>query len=151
MKYVLATIGILFSITLVGFGLKILLFPVHTAQNLINTAYDASDKTLNADNAIYNYEWFKQQYEDINVAKAKYSNSVQALDDFKSQLSEDRAKWDYLDREEYNRLNSIVLGTKQYVEELIGNYNARTKMANRNIFQNSIIPNFIDAITFLKK
>jgi hypothetical protein len=45
----------------------------------------------------------------------------------------------------------VELGLQNHTETLIANYNARAKMANRNIFQNSILPSFIDALTYIKK
>lgn len=51
---------------LIATWLKILFFPVKVINNTIQTWYDVIDKTINADNAIYNYEWFKQKYEEIN-------------------------------------------------------------------------------------
>jgi hypothetical protein len=130
--------------------IKILFFPVNTAEKLINTAYDAQEKTLNADNAIYNYEWFKQQNEDINAAKSQLDNSSMAVDNFLSFAGE-RDNWTFEDKNEYARLNSIKLGLQNYLETLIADYNARAKMANRNIFENSILPNYIDSLTFIKK
>jgi hypothetical protein len=120
------------------------------AGNEIQTAHDVVDKTINADNAIYNYEWFKQTYEDINAQKAQLSNAQQTFDSFVAG-SGDRKNWTFEDKNEYSRLSSVVLGIKNNLEQTIANYNARAKMANRAIFQNSILPNFIDALTFQLK
>jgi hypothetical protein len=151
MKNFLTGLAIVLVLVFGGIAIKSLLFPVHVANKLVQTAYDATNKTLNADNAIYNYEWFKQQLEDINGAKEKYNNAYQAVLDYKAELPTDRKEWYREDVEEYNRLNSVANGTKQYVVDLVANYNARTKMANRAIFQDSILPSYIDALTFLKK
>jgi hypothetical protein len=128
----------------------IISFPFHMAGNEIQTAHDVVDKTINADNAIYNYEWFKQTYEDINAQKAQLSNAQQTFDSFVAG-SGDRKNWTFEDKNEYSRLSSVVLGIKNNLEQTIANYNARAKMANRAIFQNSILPNFIDALTFQLK
>jgi hypothetical protein len=151
------TIGILvvsvFGLALLiggGMLIQVIFFPVNTAQKMIDTAYQAQNKTLNADNAIYNYEWFKQTYQDINAQKAQLSNAQQTLDAFNASAG-NRKDWTFEDKNEQGRLSSVVLGLKNNLEQTIANYNARASMANRNIFQNSILPSFINSLTFITK
>ena len=150
MKTTFIIIAIISGLTLGGIAIKVIFFPVNTANKLIQTAYDAQDKTLKADNAIYNYEWFKQQNEDIIALGNKITNASIALDTFKKDAG-DRTKWTFEDKTESSRLESLKLGLQNQLEQVIADYNARAKMANRNIFQNNIIPGFIDSMTFLKK
>lgn len=133
-----------------GFLINVIFFPVNTAQKLVNTAYDAQDKVLNADNAIYNYEWFKQKQADITAAKAQLDNARQSYDSFVASAGV-RTGWTFEDKQEAARLNSVVLGSENYVQGLIGDYNARASMATRNIFQDHVLPNYIDALTFIRK
>lgn len=134
----------------IGFGIKVLFFPVHTAQQELQTAYDVVDKTINADNAIYNYEWFKQTHEDIKATSNKYDNACISYDEF-IELAGDRTDWTFEDKTEQSRLSSIKLGIKNHLEQLIADYNARSKMANRSIFANNILPSYLDALTFIRK
>lgn len=150
MKYVLLTILGVGGLMAVSFGIKVLFFPVNTANKLIETAYDAQDKVLNADNAIYNYEWFKQQKEDIDAMGNKYENASQTLVDFMDVAGE-RSIWTFEDKTEYSRLNAVKLGIKNQLEQAIADYNARSKMATRNIFADGVLPSYIDALTFIKK
>lgn len=150
MKTLLSVVGVLFFLGAGAFLVKIVFFPVHTAQKEIELAYDTVDQTINADNAIYNYEWFKQKKEDIDATRNKLDNSRKTLDNFENSAGE-RATWTFEDKQEHARLSSIVLGTENYLEQQIADYNARSKMANRNIFQNSILPDYIDALTFIRK
>jgi len=129
------------------FLLKIVMFPVDTATKLIDTAYWIQEKTLNADNAIYNYEWFKQKYEDIQAAKKQIDNTTAQVTEFKASSK----TMDMFDKQELSRLNSVVLGLQNHYETLVADYNARSKMANRNIFANGLLPNYIDALTFQLK
>lgn len=147
--FIIAT-GIVFGVSILGVGIKTLFFSVNTAQKEVNLAYKAQDKTLDADNAIYNYEWFKQQYEDIEATKKQLDNSSIALDDFEKSAG-DRKDWTFEDKNESSRLRAVKLGIQNSLETLIADYNARSKMANRNIFANSILPNYIDALTFITK
>lgn len=134
---------------LVGGGMlfKIAFFPVNTAQKLIETGYDAQDKVLNADNAIYNYEWFKQQKEDIDAIGRKYQNASDSYDSYVSSITGEKT---FEDKNEIARLNSVKLGIKNQLEQMIADYNARAKMATRNIFEDSVLPGYIDALTFIK-
>jgi hypothetical protein len=53
---------------------------------MIQTVNDAVNKTINADNAIYNYEWFKQKYEEIQATKIQIDNIKLSLDQYKEDL-----------------------------------------------------------------
>jgi len=141
---------VVITIGIISFGLKLILFPVHVASNELQTAYDTIDKTINADNAIYNYEWFKQQKEDIDATKLKLDNAETSKQAFTDSAGE-RSAWTFEDKEESARLNAVVLGIQNHLQDMIAQYNARAKMANRNIFQNNILPDYLDALTFIRK
>lgn len=150
-------LGVLFGfitffviILIAGFLIKIVFFPVKVLNNEIQTGYDIVDKTINANNAIYNYEWFKQTYEDIQAKKKQYDNACINYDEFLKSAG-DRKDWTFEDKTEDSRLRSVKLGLQNSLEQIIADYNARTKMANRNIFVNGLLPNFIDATTFIFK
>jgi hypothetical protein len=150
-------IGIIIAVAvgmlgLLGLGIagKILFFPVNTINKQIETAYGVQNKTLNADNAIYNYQWFKQQHQDINTTKAQLDNASMAVDLFKKEAG-DRSKWTFEDKNEASRLESIRLGLKNNLEKTINDYNARASMANRAIFEDKLLPGFIESLTFINK
>lgn len=150
MKYVLLVVGGLFVLGLVGMVLNVVLFPVHTASNMIQTAYDANDKVINADNAIYNYEWFKQKKADIEATKQQYKVASANQVSYRASLG-DRKDWTFEDKNEDARLNAVVLGLQTNLESQIGDYNARASMATRNIFEDHVLPNYIDALTFIRQ
>lgn len=147
---ILAVMAGLIFLGAVGFGLKILFFPVHTAGLELQTAYDAASQTLNADNAIYNYEWFKRQKESIEAIKQKLVISQDAVLSFEQSAGE-RKDWTFEDKGEDARLRAVSQGIESQLKDVIAEYNARTKMANRAIFQDGILPNYIDATTFILK
>lgn len=151
MKYIFFIVVGLVGISLVGGLLRVLFFPVNTASKLIDTAYDAQDKVLNAENAIYNYEWFKQKYQDIEATKRQYSAASKNYDAYVDMLGSDRSTWGFEDKNEVARLNSVQLGLQTNLESQIGDYNARASMATRNIFEDSVLPSYIDALTFIKQ
>lgn len=134
----------------IGMGLRILFFPATVATNMIDTAYDANAKVINADNAIYNYEWFKQKYQDIEATKRQLINAKGTYVSFKTEVGP-RDEWTFEDKQESARLSAIVLGLENNLESQIGDYNARANMATRNIFEDSVLPLYIDALTFIKQ
>ncbi|HCC04971.1 TPA: hypothetical protein DEP58_01535 [Patescibacteria group bacterium] len=150
MKYIFYFIVILLGLSLVGMGIRILFFPVNTATKMIDMAYDAQDKVLDADNAIYNYEWFKQKYQDIEATKKQFKNAETSYSSFKNSLGE-RSTWTFEDKTEDARLRTVSLGLQNHLESQIADYNARASMATRNIFEDSVLPNYIDALTFIKQ
>lgn len=133
-----------------GMGLRILFFPATVANNMIDTAYDANKKVINADNAIYNYEWFKQKYQDIEATKRQLTVARRNHADYREALG-DRSTWTFEDKTEDSRLNAVVLGLETNLESQIGDYNARASMATRNIFEDNVLPSFIDALTFIRQ
>jgi hypothetical protein len=130
---------IVMVIGFVGFIGKVILFPAHVANTTVDTAYKITDKTLDADNVINNYEWFKQQYEDYQAIQTKIGQAEVAANSFKESAG-DRSNWTFEDKNEYSRLTSIVDGLKYQAEDIKAEYNAKSKMLNRNIFKTKDLP-----------
>ncbi len=150
MKYIaFFFIGII-GLSLAGMILRVVLFPTNVATNMIDTAYDANNKIINADNAIYNYEWFKQQKADIDASKKQLDNARSSYNAFNSALPEYSLRT-FEDKGESARLNAIVLGLENNLQSQIADYNARASMATRNIFEDHVLPNYIDALTFIRQ
>lgn len=150
MKYLLITIIVFAGLTGVVFLFDTIMFPVHTAGNMVKTAYDANDQVINANNAIYNYEWFKQKKADIDATKRQYTAAKANYESYHLSLG-DRKDWTFEDKTEDARLNAVVLGLQTNLESQIGDYNARASMATRNIFEDHVLPDFIDALTFIRQ
>lgn len=97
------------------------------------------DKTIDADNVLYNYEWFKQQFRSVGAIDKKIVAQEKAVSSIKSQLGL-RSEWTRDDRIEHDRLASIVTGLEQQRADMVATYNARAAMANRQIFMGSDCP-----------
>jgi hypothetical protein len=138
-KTVLTWIMIIAVVSAIGFLTKIAFFPAHVANKGIDTAYGVVDKTLNADNAIYNYEWFKTQYESYNSINKKIENAKKAVSDFEKSAGS-RDKWTFEDKNEHARLSSIVTGLEAQNADIVAEYNAKSKMANRSLFKDKNLP-----------
>ncbi len=150
MKFFFQIIGVFILVSLVGLGIKILFFPINTAEKLVDTAYNIQSKTLNADNAIYNYEYFRQAAEEIRATENKIRNARTSMDGFSASAGA-RTTWTFEDKQEDARLRSVVLGLENYYESIVADYNAKSKMANRAIFRDALVPDYFDAMTFLKR
>jgi hypothetical protein len=128
---------ILIALIAVGWALKALLLPVFTVTSQIDSAGDIIDKTYDADNAIYNYEWFKYRYEEIEATEIQISNTKQSMDSYR-ELYGNASDWDWQAKKDYNSLSTVYLGQQNYYETIVAEYNARSKMANREIFSDKL-------------
>lgn len=140
MKYAGIALGVLVGYFVLGYtlvALNIVALPLFKLGTKVNTNYQIIQKTYDADNVIYNYEWFKQQYETIGALKTKIKNAQESVQAFESSAG-DRKSWTFEDKTEHARLQSVVLGLKNQLEDVVATYNARAKMANRNIFQENL-------------
>jgi len=134
-KWLLIVIVIIL-IPVVFFGLRALLFPAKGAIKAIDTAYGVLDETMDAENAIYNYEWFKQTAEDIQALHNKEANAEGAIQEHMATMDDSRE-----DKNELARLRAIKLGLTNMLEDVMAKYNARSKMANRAIFKDNLPSN----------
>lgn len=127
-----------------GWMLKAVLLPVKTVTTQIDSAGNIIDKTYDAENAIYNYEWFKQQFEDIEATERIIRNTKTEMDAYKDMYGI-ASDWDWQTKQDYNSLQGKYLGQQNYYEDLVAEYNARSEMANRNIFKDKL-PLHVDKV-----
>ena len=144
--YVIAIIavGLLIAAITVGWGLKAAFLPAKTVTAQIDSAGNIIDKTYDADSAIYNYEWFKTQYEDIQATERIINNTKDEMYIYKEMYG-NTSTWDWQTKQDYNALQKVCLGQQNYYEDLVAEYNARSKMANREIFKDKL-PLHVDKI-----
>jgi hypothetical protein len=131
-----------FIITLATPALRDLLLPWTKYNNEVNSAQKVVEKTYDADNVIYNYEWFKRQQEDIRATEKQIDNTIQQQKEFVEFWGPPNL-WDTTTKEEYNRITKNLVGQKNFYADLVAEYNARSQMANRAIFENGL-PRNID-------
>lgn len=142
------SIGILLILLLLfgGIGLKSLLFPVNTASQSIETAYEVVNKTLDGDNAIANYEWFKSQEAYIRQCLGNEEISKEEYDLYLTTLPKDREKWDRQDKDEESSLRNSYYALQKLTNKAIEDYNAKSSMVNRAIFKGNLPSNITRAI-----
>jgi hypothetical protein len=116
----------------------------HTVRNTKETANGIIDKTVNADNVIYNYEWFKMQYNSYLGLKEQVKIAQKSVDDYKSLMGTDSSKWTSTDKSELSRLNSIVQSLQMQLQNVVAEYNAKSQMVNRSIFKTGDLPEQVE-------
>jgi hypothetical protein len=100
------------------------------------------EKTIDADNVIYNYEWFKRQWRDVGAIDTKIAAQQKAVSSFEDSAGP-RTDWTRDDKIEHARLSSIVTGLEQQRADIVALYNARAAMVNRQIFMGRDCPEHI--------
>lgn len=114
-------------------GLSVVGTVLSTGTNFFTQANRVVSKTIDADNMIYNYEWFKQQYNDILAMDVKVANAENQKAIW-LETAPPRDQWATQDRQMFNQLSSIALGLANQRATMVSTYNARAEMANRSIF-----------------
>ena len=140
MKAILSIIGILVLVCVLALVLGTCR---HLVSNPLHQAGRIVDKTVDADNVIYNYEYFKTQYREILAMDAKIDGAWSSMQDFLAN-SGPRDAWDFRDKEEASRLRTVHSGMQNVRNEMVAQYNARANMANRKIFMESDVPASIE-------
>jgi len=118
-------------------GLGVVGTVLSTGTNFFTQASRVVTKTIDADNMLNNYEWFKTQYNDILAMDLKLSNAENARDSW-LESAPPRKQWATQDRQMFNQLSSIALGLANQRASMVSTYNARAEMANRSIFMRDV-------------
>lgn len=98
-------------------------------------------KTMDADNVIYNYEWFKKKHNVFDGYLAQIETNEGATQSYEETLPENKGEWNRYDRDELARLKSVVTGLRNECISVAREYNAHTEMANRKIFMQDVPAN----------
>lgn len=139
-EIIFAMIGIPLLI-FASIGIKALFFPVNTIDKSIDTAYEVVDKTMNGENAIYNYEWFKEQEAYIRQCLKNEEIAKEEWDTFVAMLPEDRAEWTSQDKDEEASLRNSYYALQKLTNKAMEDYNAKSSMVNRAIFKDNLPSN----------
>lgn len=123
-----------------------LAFYLNLFNKSVSTSKEITNLTMTGENAIYNYEWFKRQFHSIESLHMKISDAESIIEQFKSELPASRTEWDRLDKTEYDRLQTVLLGLNNQLNDSVAEYNARSEMVNRSIFKDELPSNITKAI-----
>lgn len=144
MKLALLTIGGLFAslalyatVALAGSAFHIFTLPFIKFESKVQTNEDIIKKTYNADNALEQYHWFKDQYEAIQATQNKIAIAQKAATDFDTSAGP-RTSWTFEDKTESARLHSVQQGLQSQYENQVAEYNARAKSVDRAVFKDNL-------------
>lgn len=140
-KTIILLMGLLI---ILGLVIRIAIYPLFVANKAVDTAYVVTNKTLKADNVIYNYEWFKSQHQAIEAQKEKFEQSKQEYNDFVDTLPTIKSEWTKFDKQEEASLRNSKAAQEKILTDLIAEYNAKSSMANRAIFKDNDLPELVE-------
>lgn len=132
-------VGMVALFTVAGAGLSY----CGMAANVATAPAGVINRTVRPENIIANYEWFRQQYRDIESFGSRIELAKNARDGFMRDVGP-RAEWSAEDRYRYAQLNDNLTGLQAQRARMIETYNARTQMANRNLFRGADVPAYIE-------
>lgn len=122
---------------MLGSALNLITIPWLKFDKQVQMNRDIVSKTYTAENAIYNYHWFQERLQSIKATEVQIENAKASLTDFRTNAGS-RKSWTFEDKTEDARLNSVLLGLKNHYQEIVGEYNARSKEADRAIFSQDL-------------
>lgn len=121
----------------IGTALNIITIPWLKLNSQVQTERDIVQRTYNADNALYNYRWFKDRYEALAATERQISNAQEVEAMFLASAGP-RSGWTFEDKAEAARLSAIILGLKNGYETMAAEYNSRAKQVDRAVFQDEL-------------
>lgn len=134
-KAILAWCGLLVVVFAVGifavFGTAI--------SSVITAPARVITQTMTTGNIIFNYEQFKNLYNDFQAQQIRVKNAQSELDTFMATAG-DRTTWTFEDKQQYGMLASVVSGSKNNLASIAADYNAKSSMLNRSVFKDHSLP-----------
>lgn len=137
-------LAVLLGVTLVVPMIRVALFPIFAANKAIDAAEEVTEIVADGDRIVYTYEWFHRQFEGILATARQLRNAERMRAEWLTEMPA-RSEWDMFDKQEGDRLRSIVLGLENHLVGEIADYNAKSKMVTRQIFKGKTLPKTIDA------
>lgn len=119
---------------LLGVVLEFWLAPGTFLQNK-EAGENIRDESIQGDDAVREYRWFRQQWHDIQAHKNRIDNIEQEHRRFHQLHGNDTDDWS---RQAYDRHEDIhmrLTGTRNQLETYIAEYNARSDDATRALFK----------------
>ncbi|WCK57280.1 hypothetical protein PP175_29255 (plasmid) [Aneurinibacillus sp. Ricciae_BoGa-3] len=132
-------VGVLLVLGVGVFLGKLVLFPSHVANKAVDTAYGVTDKTLNADNALTNYEKFKDLYNGAKAQVMNIQNTKKSMADLKATYGVPTT-WTKDVRDQQAFLQQNLDGYMMQYQSLVKEYNADSSKLNRNLFKDKNLP-----------
>lgn len=101
-------------------------------------------RQVNPDAIVQNYEYFTNQYHDIQATDGQIEAAKFAINDWYDTNGKDPNKWTFQDREELARLKTNMTGLVQARKDMAAQYNAKSREISRNLWKSKELPYQID-------
>lgn len=134
-KGILAIIAILFVGFLILNVISYVWFPFLPWFEERDAGQEIVEDTIEADNAVQQYEEFRVLYHEIEAQRAQVDNAYDELDRFYEVHGEDPSQWSRTAEEDHSRIQQRITGNQNQLENLVADYNAQSSMANRELFK----------------
>lgn len=139
-KIWLMVLGIIIIFGVVGFIGKAVLFPVHVLDKTAKTGYGIVDKTLNADNALFNYEQFHDLYQGAKQQVMNISNCKSQINNLKETYGEDASKYPKDVRNDLSFQQQTLEGYLLQYQKIVTEFNSNSQKLNRELFKSKDLP-----------
>lgn len=90
---------------------------------------------IDAEKALENYRWFRQQWQDIQAQRAQIQNYYQQEQEFYEIYGKDPSNWSRQAETRHSRIQTRITGSQNQLEQMIADYNARSADATRSMFK----------------
>ena len=145
MKTALLWIVVILILVFGGLAIKVVFFPLNTIEKSVDTAYEVVKETMTGENAIANYEWFKEQEAYIRQCLKNEQIAQEEYDLYMNMLPTDRADWDRQDKDEEASLRNSLFALQKLTNKAMEDYNSHSNMGNRAIFKDNLPSNITRA------
>lgn len=130
-------LSVVFVVSMFGVAMRFWTIPFLKFNKQVDMERGIVAKTYNAENALYNYRWFKDMAETIKATEINIENAIQAQAEFRA-FAGARSGWTFEDKQQDSYLSSLVIGQKNYYQQIVGEYNSRASQVDRAIFQDEL-------------
>jgi len=93
---------------------------------------------MDADKALENYRWFREQWHDIQAKRDQIQNNYDELERFYEIQGKDPDEWSRQAQVRHGRIQERITGNQQMLESMVAEYNARSDDATRAIWKCSL-------------
>lgn len=90
---------------------------------------------MDADKALQNYRWFREQYRDIEAKREQIQNNYDELERFYEIQGKNPDNWSRTAEVRHGRIQERITGNQQKLESMVAEYNARSDDATRAIWK----------------
>lgn len=91
--------------------------------------------TYDAEKALQDYRWFRQQYQDIEAQRAQVENYYDQREQFYEIHGKNPDEWSREAGVRHGRINDRITGSQNQLEQMVADYNARSSDATRELFK----------------